>query len=340
MDVGGREPNMQRWTVSVKNTFITVEDPESPTVLPTLLRSLRRAKTEPQGACKARCHRANITVLPEECTALLARLEQEVADGVAAMRGSVRRLAFHPQGCRMVQEALDVASSSMRASMAEELQGAVRAAARSLYANFVLQRMIQVLPVRSVAFISRELAGNAVQTACHFTGCRVLRSLFERAVAADKDTARLSTEILLSDIPKLCRHRFGCHVAVAILEHGQSLHRGRIAHALRGGAERHARHRHAGLVLEALLTQCTHAECEALCKELLQSPARLASLAFHPIGGRVALAMANIAGLSTAMQSVLDTVIHPGLRHGRSRSGARRSRRTMSNRLLHGGSDA
>jgi len=295
------------WSVTVKNTFITVEGPD----LVNITRRTKRAKTEPVAACKAveePCNevRRSDSDGPDEdaIAALLAKLARGEMDIVEAVHGSVRRLAFLSDGCRIVQQALDVASPSMQASMAEELRGAVKAAARSLQANFVLQRMIRLLPATSVAFMSRELASSAVQTACHFTGCRVLCRLFEHGNTADADIAFLMGEVLTSDIPKLCRHRFGCHVLVAILEHGQGLHRQQIADAFRGEAVSQAKHRHASLVLEVLLMNCQPAEHEALCKELMQCPPQVASLASHSNGRRVMTAIAKTARLSTTAQSI------------------------------------
>ena len=58
---------------------------------------------------------------------------------------SVWDLSQRPTGCRQVQRLLDGISDVERLSLAMELRGRISVAARSACANYVLQKLIQVL---------------------------------------------------------------------------------------------------------------------------------------------------------------------------------------------------
>merc|ERR1712226_1296417 len=98
---------------------------------------------------------------------------------IECIRGHVRALSFDSAGCRVVQLAMKVADADVATRLASELQGCVRDAAYSPYANYVLQRIIEVLPHWSTVFVAQELLGVAAKVSQHRFGCRILCRVFE-----------------------------------------------------------------------------------------------------------------------------------------------------------------
>merc|ERR1740138_364723 len=95
---------------------------------------------------------------------LLTQLEEggeARAGALATIRGSVLDLAFDSVGCRVIQTALDVTSLKDGAELASELRGHIREAIESKHANYVVQKIVEVLPTSMVSFVVEELAGDA-----------------------------------------------------------------------------------------------------------------------------------------------------------------------------------
>merc|ERR1712048_1388590 len=111
----------------------------------------------------------------------------EVCDATrfdSKIRGKVWMLAQDREGCWKVQQAIDGTSSDehLRA-IASELEGHVWQAAHHPNANYVLQKLIQVLHEKSIKFIIDELVlpfpGAAACASRHKIACRVIQRLLE-----------------------------------------------------------------------------------------------------------------------------------------------------------------
>jgi len=223
---------------------------------------------------------------------------------LAAIRGCVAELAFHTVGCRTVQLALELAEDRAAAALAAELRGRAREAVRSPHANFVLQKIIVVLPTAHSAFIAEELRGDARETACHRYGCRVLCRLLEHGGATVGASAVALLDEALAAAPALCHHPYGHFVAQAALEHGLPEQRHRVAVALLGALLPSARHRCACYVLADALTFCSPADRQALVDGLLSSdPQELAMVAQDHYGSHVLRVLLGLQ--SDASQGVL-----------------------------------
>merc|ERR1712151_274397 len=138
---------------------------------------------------------------------LLSKLKAGGSDAAAALseiRGSVRRLAFDRGGCRVVQLALEMASHQERAELVAELHGYVRRAITSPHANYVIQKIIEVMPLPLSSFIISELCGHGSEVSRHRYGCRIICRLVEHLGSYAK-TVDLIEEIL-KDAGELCRH--------------------------------------------------------------------------------------------------------------------------------------
>jgi len=233
----------------------------------------------------------------DELNKLMAQLEEggeARAAAITAIRGSVLDFALDPLGCRVIQLALDVTSQKEGAELASELRGHIRFAIDSKHANYVVQKIVEVLPTSMASFVVEELKSTATDSARHRFGCRILCRLLEHS-ATEGGTAELVNE-LLTEARDLSRHAYGYHVIRCILEHGLPEHRSQIAHALCGGLQRHAKHRHASFVVEKALAHCDEEAREGLAHELLQRPETVVDLARHQFGRHVVSQLVRLPG--------------------------------------------
>merc|ERR1719229_1061315 len=99
---------------------------------------------------------------------------------VKNVQGCVWNLAREPEGCWRVQEALQVASPQTRVALAYELKGRTVDAMKDPYANFVMQKIIGLVPVLHLQFIVDELNPASIrQVARHKFGCRILQRVVD-----------------------------------------------------------------------------------------------------------------------------------------------------------------
>lgn len=262
--------------------------------------SLARSARPSEASVAWRAHAGQELGAPEEL-ALLARLQaggEERKAAMAALRGQVRRLALEPFGCRLVQQALQVADQRGRLALVAELRGHVREAMDSPHGNYVVQEVVKVMPTTLVSFVAKELASAGAHAARHRYGCRIVCRLLEHT-AADEATAALVDEIL-ADAADLSRHVFGHHVIKSALEHGLDRQRLRIARALMPELMRNARNRNSSYVIEAALTHCPLEGQQAIAAELLRSPSEIAALAHSQFGHHVMRALLRLPGEESA----------------------------------------
>merc|ERR1712232_1289451 len=129
---------------------------------------------------------------------------------------------------------------------------------------------IQCKTSRHYQFILKELAGHAVETAKHRSGCRILSRLLEHS-SSDERTAQLVEE-LLGAVGDLTRHEFGHHVIESVLEHGVEMHKRQIYLALEHEAPLNVRDRNALFVLDRAMKQGTPGERVRLGVALRSQP--------------------------------------------------------------------
>mmetsp|Transcript_70539 Transcript_70539/g.130014 ORF Transcript_70539/g.130014 Transcript_70539/m.130014 type:complete len:695 (+) Transcript_70539:82-2166(+) len=220
--------------------------------------------------------------------------DEQQCTALAALRGRVLELSFQPQGCRVIQLALQVASLSEVDDLLNELQGQVRAAVESPHANHVVQKVVEVLPSAKTAFVPEELLGVAVLTASHRYGCRIVCRIVEHP-GSDQRIALIAE--LLGQTQELCRSVYGHHVIGSILEHGTWEQRKTIAAAvLSAGVVKYAKNRHASYVVEKALELADQEDRELLMAELLRDPETLPMLAESQFGHHVVKALIRNAG--------------------------------------------
>lgn len=212
---------------------------------------------------------------------------------VSSLTGSVLRMSLEPFGCRVIQCALGVASMAEKDALVAELSDHVNLMVASPHGNFVIQKVIEVLPVNSTSFVAEELATSAVEVAQHRFGCRVLSRLVEHHLSSETahPSANDLIDKLLSDVDQLIRHNFARHVLELILEHGTKSHKQAIARAIRGNVFYYAKNRCASYVIEKAINFCSTPDTIAIASELVTDPEQFLAVAMHECGTHVAKAV-------------------------------------------------
>lgn len=114
---------------------------------------------------------------------------QAVPGGDDGVSGRVWELSQKAKGCRMVQTALDAADDVERLHLAEELRQHIASASKSACANYVLQRVIQLLRPQACQFIIDEL----------------LEVTYKKR---ERSGARQDPE----EVSSLAKHQYGCRI--------------------------------------------------------------------------------------------------------------------------------
>ena len=188
---------------------------------------------------------------------LRAELRRDPNSGIQCLKGQVWRLSRDANGCRVVQEALELGSRDVT-DLANELQGHVLEAVMCPYANYVVQKVVSHLSVAASSFVATELQGNAVRAAKHRFACRIFCRLLE--FCGRGPTSQLVDELLARDDGEhenLCSHSFAHHVIQSILEHGEERHKKLIAKMLLSDLWRYATHKNSSYLIEKALCYCS-----------------------------------------------------------------------------------
>jgi len=177
-----------------------------------------------------------------------------------AQQSVMLQLSWHPVGCWLVQWVLEeIEDPWMLTQVAACLGGSVVEAAKSPYANYVLQKVIQ-LNLDSAPFvlecIIEELTDKACSLACDPKACRIFCRLVEQMKHASRRqcTVRL-IDALLKQVDKLILSKFGHHFVEKILQHGLPDHRVAIATAICKDISKYAYSTHGRWVLVNVLTR-------------------------------------------------------------------------------------
>jgi pumilio RNA-binding family len=197
----------------------------------------------------------------------------------------------------VAQAALDAAGEGEGLELAAELRGRIREALGSPHANFVVQRIVEVLPPAEVDFIVEELTGAAVETAQHRFGCRVLCRLLEHC--PHSQTECLVKEIL-GEAAVLCRHSYGHYVVRHILELGTSWQKRALVEAFVKDPLGLASHRCGSSVVEHALEHASEEDRQVLIRALLRDANSFARLASTRYGSYVARTLSRLRGKDTA----------------------------------------
>lgn len=150
------------------------------------------------------------------------------------LTGKVWRLSQDAEGCRQVQQSLDLASTEdERSAIAQEFRGHILKAVRCPYANFVLQKCIATLPPQHTAFMFDELVSKGTrgvsEVAKHKYGCRIVQKLLDYGTA---DQVSMLIDYLLPDTLALSKSPFGNFVMQQVSRCCSLKQRRRLLHSI------------------------------------------------------------------------------------------------------------
>lgn len=238
---------------------------------------------------------------------LRAELRRDPNSGIQCLKGQVWRLSRDANGCRVVQEALELGSRDVT-DLANELQGHVLEAVMCPYANYVVQKVVSHLSVAASSFVATELQGNAVRAAKHRFACRIFCRLLE--FCGRGPTSQLVDELLARDDGEhenLCSHSFAHHVIQSILEHGEERHKKLIAKMLLSDLWRYATHKNSSYLIEKALCYCSTEDQNPMIAKL-GHPQAMLDLAMAQYGSFVARALLSDSRVNSAaaLQHIAD----------------------------------
>lgn len=230
---------------------------------------------------------------------------EERSSALLSLRGSVHRHSFDVHGCWVVQEAFEVADTKQIQDLAFELRGHLVQAILSPFANFVVQKAIEKLPVTVVSELMEELRGRGAEVSAHRYGCRIMCGLFQNLQLPPQPAIVALVEDVLKKAGDLCKDEFGHFVMEAILEHGLPVHKNRIAQALCAGMDVFATHRQGSRVIEQAWHQCCSHDRSAIANEVLCHPGGIVALALDSYGCFVVKALLNFGGQQSLHARIL-----------------------------------
>lgn len=208
---------------------------------------------------------------------------------IASLLPEVQKMAFELHGCWVVQKALEVGDSVERDHLVGEFRGHVPAMIASPNANFVLAKIVEVVPIASADFVAQELANFASDAARHRYGCRILCRLVEHHLSSTAQTNATSLLIaeLLVEADQLINHNFARHVMEMVLEHGSPDQKHSIALAILKNVLQTSKNRHGSYVVEKAMQFCSAADQQAMAGELVSNAENFLMLATHECGSHV-----------------------------------------------------
>jgi len=226
-----------------------------------------------------RLRRSDIGLIPDEGELRCPTLE------------AFKRMAFADKASsRAAQLVLQEVSAKECVALASSMRGRVRAGMGSMFANYVLQKVIELTPVSASSFVAEELAGMGAETARHRYGCRILCRLLEFG-SVDEPSAVMLFEEVLTDIDEILRHSFGGYVAQHFLEFGSDEQKRRVGQAVRRNLLSNAAHKRGSRIVEAALQQCAEEDRKGIAEELLASRENVLFLAEDQFGCHVVKAL-------------------------------------------------
>merc|ERR1712137_392378 len=125
-------------------------------------------------------------------------------------------LTFHAEGCRVAQAAIEAAGLDAMVKLASQLRGHVVEAIESPHANYVVQKVIEILPPSQVSFVIKELSGCGMRLVKHSYGVRIFCRLVEHCC---KDMVEDLIAEVTQDVEQLCCDKYGSYFAQHLIEH-------------------------------------------------------------------------------------------------------------------------
>lgn len=244
------------------------------------------------------------------CSEVDKRLSQlkKGGDERASAIAAFANMAFKTKAsCCAAQVVLKESPVDDQRALVSSLSGIIVKAVRHRHANYVVQKVIQVLPQADFSFVIQELLSVGSDLARHQISCRTLCRILEHGDLSDGTTSQLLDKVL-EDASDLCKHQYGSHVICHFLEYGYTDHHQIITFAICFALPESAKFRHGCMVVKkALQCVCADYRCFMIqhlerCKETLRStrPGR------QIIQELLVLENANSSSMASSWQSQQD----------------------------------
>mmetsp|Transcript_29124 Transcript_29124/g.67019 ORF Transcript_29124/g.67019 Transcript_29124/m.67019 type:complete len:582 (+) Transcript_29124:103-1848(+) len=154
------------------------------------------------------------------------------------------------------------------------------------HANYVVQKVADLLPTEHIAFLMSELKGKAVWASKHRFGCRTMLRLVRHSTAAGwaGEAAAVLVDELLANATDLSCDKFGNYVIQEVLEHGLPEQVRKLAEMLLNDVVEASGTQHGSRVVEKALRLCAAPQIQVLADELLRNPSAVQNLACSEYG--------------------------------------------------------
>jgi len=205
------------------------------------------------GEDKARCEQFMVELADSTEAARAKQVVEKILPGA-------RTLSLTPNGSRLVQKVIDVASVKQHEQLLRELLKDVTELYTSPHANHVIAKLIEIMPAKSLASIGEAMRGKATTVARHQFGSRILERLVEHC---DEALIGFLLDELMEDFEALARHQFGNFVVARILEHSTAARKHTCVHKLLPHVLQHATHKTACNIVERMLDN-SDLTCQAM----------------------------------------------------------------------------
>merc|ERR1712007_155110 len=168
------------------------------------------------------------------------------------------------------------ATRDVKMELALKLRGHIRESIDSPFANYVVQKIIEVLPALKAQFVLDELAGSTMMIAQHRFGVRILCRLLEHC-------PQTMIWEMVSEVTEnaafLGRHKFGTYVVHHVIEYGTSEQRRLVMAVLAKEGLGFAENRHGSKLLQHALLYPEEVEDAGLLAALLEDKPEVSQVA-------------------------------------------------------------
>jgi hypothetical protein len=284
-----RDPDVQMRPTTSVTSLRRRRRPECPSQNPRSKANFS-GEFEVDETCSDEEQEAEVRQAQEIANGLLVQMQTGGASLNSAL-AKFERLAFSSKvTSRAAQMALEQADMTDAVLLAGGLRGHVRCAVQSKHANYVVQKITELLPAARAGFIVDELKGFGHEAARHTFGCRVLCRIMEHLSPSDANTVELLDEVLRG-VDNLCSHPFGSFVVRHVLEFGLAAHKQRVVQVLLADVVAFAKHKFGSHVVEAALRHASPEDQRLLSAALSSNKDELMAVATNQFGRHVVRAV-------------------------------------------------
>jgi len=186
-----------------------------------------------------------------------------------AFHGHVMELLVHPQGSRVLQEAMASLPAASVEMLVSEVQGHVSAAARNTHASWGI---CAAFKRTHATYILAEVASDVVQLSLHQDGVRVVQRVLAEAAASSLDISDVVATLMESDLPRLARHEYGNYALQVALRHSQHEQQVQMIALLQPYLLELSTNKHGSNVSEMVLQRMGATDLEHLRAQLFDAP--------------------------------------------------------------------